>query len=423
MSENPYPGGQDQPPAGQWDAAPPPGYGQTSPYGQPQPGYGQPPPYGQPSAGYQPRSAYEGGWAPPPPAPGGVPLRPLGVGEILSGAFTLIRRNLAATIGTAAIIAVISAALSTPLSWVELRLTHQLQASIRPQAQPDQVGHAFTHFLGGLVPILIGTLLIAFVSQAVLTGMLTGALGRALLGDNITVGQAWRIARVRQVLALTVLLLLLWIALLVPVIVFVILLAAVHLGGLAVLVGIVGGIATIVVEIWMYTRLLVAVPAIVLEGASPVAAMRRSWSLVGGSWWRTFGIYLLTTVMVGFIGGILRLPFSIISLIVSGGSGGGSLVGFMSTSGTPTMTTLAIGAIGGIISSACTAPITSGVIVLLYADARMRREGLDLSLQQAGQAASLSGQEFTNLWQPGQTQPGQTQGYPPGPTGPGYWTR
>ncbi len=449
MSESPYPGGQDQPRPG-WDGVPPPGYGQPPPgYGQPpygQPGYGQPPPgYGQPGYGQAPPYAQPGyaqpgygqpppgygqpgyglprygGWAPPPPAPGGVPLRPLGVGEILSGAFTLIRRNLMATLGIAAIIEVISAMLTTPLSWAELRLTHQLRASVTPQTQPNQVGQALSHFIGDVIPILIGTLLITFVAQAVLTGMLTGALGRALIGDNITIGQAWRMARVLRVLTVTVLLLLLWVALIVPVVVLVVLLAVAHLGGLAALVGIVGGIATIVVEIWMYTKMLMAVPAVVLEGLGPVAALGRSWNLVRGSWWRTFGIYLLTAIMVGFIGAILRLPFNIISLFVSGH--GGSLIGILGASSNPTVASITVGAIGGILSATCTAPITAGVIVLLYADARMRKEGLDLSLQHASQAGSLTGQEFADLWQPGLT--GQTQGYQTGPAGqagPGYWS-
>src|SRR6202035_3217258 len=80
-----------------------PGYGQPG-YGQPgyaQPGFGGPPRYGRP--GYGPpygQQAYGqavygagrpagGGWAPPAPMPGGVPLRPLTVGDMLSGAFTL----------------------------------------------------------------------------------------------------------------------------------------------------------------------------------------------------------------------------------------------------------------------------------------------------------------------------------------------
>ena len=84
------------------------------------PGY---PRYGQ--SGYGPSlPPVGGGWAAPAPMPGGVPLRPLGVGEILSGAFTLIRRNPMATLGLAAIIETLSGIITTALSWSEQKLTH-----------------------------------------------------------------------------------------------------------------------------------------------------------------------------------------------------------------------------------------------------------------------------------------------------------
>src|ERR1039458_9483954 len=70
-----------------------------------------------------------GGWNAPGPQPGGIPLRPLALGDILSGAFTSVRRNPAATIGLAAIVLACYGVLSTVLSLIErngirnLRLT------------------------------------------------------------------------------------------------------------------------------------------------------------------------------------------------------------------------------------------------------------------------------------------------------------
>src|SRR5205085_9824388 len=40
----------------------------------------------------------------------------------------------------------------------------------------------------------------------------------------------------------------------------------------------------------IYIRLMVAVPAIIVEGLGPVQALQRSWRLVQGNWWRTFGL-------------------------------------------------------------------------------------------------------------------------------------
>ena len=43
------------------------------------------------------------------PKPGVIPLRPLGLGEILDGSFATIRRNPKATLGIAAIVMTVSA--------------------------------------------------------------------------------------------------------------------------------------------------------------------------------------------------------------------------------------------------------------------------------------------------------------------------
>ena len=55
------------------------------------------------------------------------------------------------------------------------------------------------------------------------------------------------------------------------------------------------------------------------------------------------------------------------------------------------MASVIIAAIGSIIASTVTAPISAGVVVLLYTDLRMRREGLDLTLRTAAQSDSLTG--------------------------------
>ncbi len=68
----------------------------------------------------------------------------------------------------------------------------------------------------------------------------------------------------------------------------------------------------------------------------------------------------------------------------------------------PTILGVTISAIGTIIAATCTRPISAGVTVLLYTDMRIRKEGLDLALNQAAQTQGLSGDEFMNLWRPGQ---------------------
>ena len=437
MTDSPPGGGapgEDQPPG----YGTPPGYPQGQPtppgYGQPPPGYpppGQPPPgYGQPGYGqYGPSMPPYGGWAPPAPAPGGVPLRPLGVGDILSGAFTLIRRNPLATLGIAAIIETISAIFTTTLSYIEQSRAHTLV--ITPQASPNQTSRELAHFFEVFIPVSVATILITFVFYAVLTGMLTGALGRGLLGDKITIGQAWSMARVMSIIGLSLLLVVIAIGIWLPFWAILIVLLVAKATVAAVIVGIFGGIGTLVFMIFVFVRLAVAVPAVVLEATGPVNAMRRSWQLVRGSWWRVFGIVLLAAIVVGIIGFALEIPFEIVTVALGLGSRGFFGVSSTGVATGPSIAALIVGAIGSIVAATVTRPISSGVTVLLYADLRMRREGFDLALQQAAQQQQ-TGAQFMSTWlgpgpAPGSGQaqdaPGQTgipgqQGYPGGPAGP-----
>src|SRR5262249_61772950 len=124
-------------------------------------------------------------------------------------------------------------------------------------------------------------------------------------------------------------------------------------------------------------------PAVVLEGSGPVDALRRSWPLVRGSWWRIFGITLLAGIVVAFTGGILQLPFSIVSSLAGGSGGFTTMFNAGSTTAAvvaPTALSVAIGAIGSIIAPPRTTPINAGVTVLLSSAIRVRRGSLDLGL-------------------------------------------
>ena len=406
------PPGYGQPPPGY--GQPPPGYGQPPPgYGPPPsgqpPGYGQPPPYGQPPYGQppygQPGYGQPGYGQPAAPAPGGVPLRPLGVGDILSGAFTLIRRNPVATLGLAAIIQTCYGIASAFLSFQELSATHQLSVSLSGAPTDTQAAHALGQFAASFAPYAAIQFALIFVFQTVLTGMLTGALGHGLLGHKVTIGDAWRIARVPVVILVSLLVPLIAIAIWVPVVIIVVVSAVANLAVLTVVLAVVGFLAALVLTIWISIRLTLAVPAVVLEGAGPVDALKRSWQLVQGSWWRVFGVTLLAGIVVAFIGFILQLPFSIVGSLAGGGGGfptmfnpGSSAV----ATAAPTVLSVVIGAIGSIVAATCTRPISAGVTVLLYTDMRIRKEGLDLALNQAAQNRALTGDEFMNLWRPGQ---------------------
>jgi hypothetical protein len=378
-----FPPGSQAPPGTGYGAPPGTGYGQPG-YGQP--GYGQPP-----GPGY---SAPYGGWAPPPqaPKPGVIPLRPVAVGEILDGAFTSIRRNPKATLGIAAVVLTISAIITTSL---ELVLLSKLNLNTDASQPPS--GAQVAGMLAVVLPSGLTALVVAYIVQILLTGMLTIVVGRGVLGDRITAGEAWRGVRPRlpALLLATLLVGLAYVGPWAGLTIVLLLLGVVGApAALLVIVGVFGAIASVVLDVWFWAMFSMSAAAVVLEGRRPRQALARSWRLVRNSFWRVFGILLLAFIIVLVASSVLRLPFTLISAVFS--SGASSFTQAIQ----PSLASLIIGAIGGIIAGAITQPIWAGVTVLLYVDLRMRREGLDLVLQTATSGGTMSRDDFATVWRP-----------------------
>jgi hypothetical protein len=391
--------GYGQPPYGQ------PGYGQPG-YGQPgygQPGYGQPP-YGAGGPGY----GRPGGWTVA-PAPGGIPLRPLALGDILNGAVTSARRNPAATFGLAAIVMTIYGivyAIFQAIYRSQLTSFTSTQQALKngQTLTQQQLNTMMSSVFGVILPALAVTILLSLLLTAALTGMLSGVIGRGVLGRKVSLAQAWRGGRVGPVIGTSFLLLLIGICVPLPVVVIAIVLTLLHLGPVAGLIGVLGGIASVVFGLFLLIRLSMTLPALVLERISPWSAIKRSFELSRGSWWRLFGILLLTEIIVFVASLVLSIPFTIIGSVLGGSAG------LFSASAKVSLASLIVGAIGGILASTVTAPVKAGVTVLLYTDLRMRREGLDLALRTAAQSDSLTGDEFDSAWRP-PAGGGQTSGW------------
>jgi hypothetical protein len=403
----PPPYDYDQPAGGQpgYGQAPGgPGYGQAG-YGQPgggQPGGGQP--------GYGPQPG--GTWTSPTqsaPKPGVIPLRPLLVGEILDGAFSSIRQNPKATLGLSAILMTIAGVISTTITLVMRNLVGGIDLPTNGQTMTAaQLGHFFGRLLAVLAAPALVSALLAILVQGILAGLLTAVIGRGVIGQRITAGQAWRITapRLPAVIGATFLvvgiLTALWAVL-------GLVLYILHLAGaptaLIVGLGALGFFPALVLTIWFGVMLSLAAPAVVLERQGPMQSVRRSWRLVRRSFWRVFGILLLAGLIVAIAGGILQLPFDI-------GAGVSSFGGNLLSGRGPSVLSTLITAIGGIVAGTVTRPIAAGVIVLLYVDMRMRKEGLDLALQTAAGSERVAGDEFASAWRPPADSPAFQPGAP-----------
>ncbi len=327
-----------------------------------------------------------------------IPLRPIGFGEILDGAFSSIRQNPRATLGLAAILMTIAGVISATISIIAI---HQVGTIDLPTAGQNltraQVGHLFSQIATGLVIPALASALLAVVVQSILAGLLTAVIGRAVLGQRISMRQAWQIAAPRlpaligAAFALLGILIGLWVVL--GLIVLALYLAGAPAGAL-IAVGVLGFFPAFAAMVWLGIRFSLATPAVVLERQGPLQALRRSGQLVKGSFWRVLGVLLLAGLIVAVAGSILQIPFS----LVAGASGGFSLSSH--TISMRGVTGTLIAAVGAIIAGTVTRPIAAGVIVLLYMDMRMRKEGLDLALQTAAGSEQVPGDEFASVWRP-----------------------
>jgi hypothetical protein len=303
--------------------------------------------------------------------PGIIPLRPLGVGEILDGAISAMRRHPKVMLGVGALVGVVSAVLNAAVTLVAFRDVDSLDPET---ATDEEVLNAAVASLGGA----LASFAILAVVTLIATGILTVAIGRAVLGQPVTLGEAWQSARpyLLQLIGLSILSGVAVFGVFFAGPIVGILIAVVGAEGLGISIAVIGGIAGAVAAVFLYVKFAISAPALILERQGVVAAMRRSFRLVTGTWWRTLGILILAAVLAWIIGGIIQTPFSLLGMGTSYYLPGTDV-------SPPSVSDVAIANIGGIIASAVTLPFSAGVTTLLYVDRRMRREGLDIELARA----------------------------------------
>ena len=271
--------------------------------------------------------------------PGIIPLRPLGAGEILDGAFRSFRRSQGSILAISLIVNLIAAIPTTILALIGTSRLLVIDGDEVTLGKDWAVGALA---LGG---VAIVSLLVS-VTLSQIWAAARGKLGRAIL-LVLLLAASWLVAMV--VIALIA--------------------SVKQLEGLAVLLILV----LFVVGVWVYVRLTFATPALVLEDLRVMAAIRRSMTLTKGRWWRTLGVLLLSGIVISIINQVLQAGLGFASGLVIGLT--------MPASGTTG--TLVAGALAALLASALTAPFVSGVISLLYIDARIRSEGFDQVLLRA----------------------------------------
>ncbi|MEU5316044.1 hypothetical protein AB0G67_04860 [Streptomyces sp. NPDC021056] len=375
---------KEQPPPAQWSAPTGPANpGQTPPPPPPGPGWGARPPAGPggPGTGQGGYGGYGGwgsGWGGPPPAakPGVIPLRPLGVGEILDGAVSTMRTYWRTVLGISLTVAVVTQIVVILLEGLVLN-----DASTAALDDPSASVDELTRALGDAMLSTGVVFLISLIGTIVATALLTTVTSRAVLGKSVTTGEAWRDARpqVAKLFGLIFLLILIAVAVVAVGALPGILAVVAGAGDAGAALIVLGSLATGVVALWLMVRFSLASPALMLEKQSILKSLSRSAKLVRGSWWRVFGIQLLATLIANIVASIVVLPFAFIASALDGEG----FTGLVNSGSDLGWTYLIVSGIGSVIGAMITFPITAGVTVLLYIDQRIRREALDLELSRA----------------------------------------
>jgi hypothetical protein len=260
-------------------------------------------------------------------------LRPLSVGEVLDASFKIVRQSFGTLAGCVLVVAL-------PLNIVNTLITASTSdnAFNLDTASTDSDLSTGTELAGFLLTTTLALVLTTLAAAACFR-----AVSGVYLGEQPTVGSSLSFAAGR-VLPLIVLSLLYFFG-----VTFAIL-------------------GLIVASFWLAVAWSLSFPALLSEGIGPVAAIGRSFRLVKGRWWATFGALLVMYLLVAVISGIL-----------------GALLGATLIAAVDSEAVAAVFyTIINTLSSLLTLPLMASVLTVLYFDLRVRKEGFDLQLLARG---------------------------------------
>ncbi len=265
-------------------------------------------------------------------------LRPLSLGEILDRTFTLYRRNFLLFLGITAIPRLLTLGLN--LAQVAMnKLPNIPTAPAQENFQATRLNSAFTVFgvAGGLF-VLILYLVVYLFSQ----GGTIYAVSDLYLGRTATIGGSLK--RMWGQLAN--------------------LFGVVVLNGLATL----GATLLLIIPgIYVACRLLVCVPAALLEDLGARNSLERSWHLTEDNAGRSFLIYLLYAAILYGIMMVFVVPFTVMMAM---------------SAKDPTMmrTSLILVQIGSFAAEVLVTPFLLIATSVFYYDLRVKKEAFDLQM-------------------------------------------
>lgn len=281
-------------------------------------------------------------------------LRPMGITELIDATVTLYRENFALFAGVVAVLAIPQTLLS--MVYVALLPPFTVTSSGGTIDASNLAGQAYASTAAHSG----GTGLIGAIFTVFITGALAHAVAARYLGRPETIPGAYTETGIQPFVRLFLALLLGIAALIVFMIAVGVVIVLAVIGGasatpVAVLLGILIGVLSLVAICYVLPHLYLVPQVIVLERRGVIDSFRRSWFLTHGYYWHVVGLVLLLSLMVGIVSGIISGVVTALTL------------------SNPVLST----GLNGVVSILLQ-PVSLGAVTILYFDQRVRKEAFDL---------------------------------------------
>jgi len=289
-------------------------------------------------------------------------LRPMSTSQVLDRTFHLYRNNFVLLAGIGSLLPIML--LTMEFAFIPLGFPPTVRGKQSPEAAQIMLLWYVSSFI-----------LVYLVGSTLTGGATVFGVSKLHLGQNVTIGQAykqvfsrfWRLIGIVTLIGLILFGIGLVLGILYAFAIGLLTLASSTSARpvVALVLGFSLIIALVLTIMLCYTRLSLAVPACILEQLPVGRSLRRSWSLSKGSVWRLFLVYLLTGILGVALSIALGLPGQMMMRFMSGK---GILFGVI------------LNQVGGFIAGVIAGPIATTAIAMIYYDQRVRKEAFDLQL-------------------------------------------
>lgn len=307
-----------------------------APPGPSEPGWAAPGAATTPPAGPTPPAV-------PSPGPGGrpataevappVPLRPLTIGDVVDGAFQVVKRAPGVVLGLSALVVL---PVQVLVAWLQRDSVSDLEALLGDTSAQLQEGSSTVE--GAELGLTFVLLALESIPPAFVGAGLAVLVTAWCAGRTLAVGDVLR--RLGGVA---------------PALIGAFLVSHLAIG--------VGFVACVLPGTVLMVLFVLAMPVAAVERVGPLAALGRSASLVGKRFWRSAGVVALSVAGSFVLDLSLTFVPTVVALFV------------------PEAWGWVVLGVGSSLASMLVTPVVAAATVLLYLDLRFRQEGLDLELR------------------------------------------